>query len=344
MNGPRSSLRPLVGHVFDVVAEATVAPSFSRVGIAIRRRLESWKEPPSMHGQVVLVTGATSGIGLATATALSGLGATVHIVGRDPERGRKALEVVTSAGPGGGGLDLVDMADPGAVTALGQRLAKRYDRLDVLIHNAGALSSTYRANKAGIEVTVAAQVLGPYLLTAALATLLRASAPSTIVTVSSGGMYAQRFELDRLESGPEDYDGVRAYARAKRAQLVLADAWAERLGPAGVRSFAMHPGWVDTPGLRTGLPRFRRLWQPLLRSPSEGADTVVWLAAGGSAAQARASDSPAPDHGFFHDRRIRRDSHFPVLHPRHTGDTDALLAWCAARTGVDLDPYYAMLR
>ena len=99
-------------------------------------------------------------------------------------------------------------------------------------------------------------------------------------------MYTQRFDLDRLEMGPSDYDGVVAYARAKRAQVVLADAWAHRFAAAGVASFAMHPGWVDTPGLEAGLPRFRSAVAALLRTPAQGADTVVWLAAGGPAAEA----------------------------------------------------------
>ena len=335
MKGPGSSFRPFLGRAFDVVAEATVAPSFSRVGIAMRRRLDAWDEPPSMDGRVVLVTGATSGIGLATATALAGLGATVHLVGRDPERGRKAVEAVASAGSGVGGLDLVDMADPVAVTALGNRLARLYDRLDVLIHNAGALSSTYRATKAGTEETVATQVLGPYVLTATLASLLSRSSPATIVTVSSGGMYTQRFDLARLEMGPSDYDGVVAYARAKRAQVVLANAWAHRFASAGVASYAMHPGWVDTPGLEAGLPRFRTLWRPLLRTPAEGADTVVWLAARGPAAEASALGMPAVASGFFHDRLSRSDHRFPLLRPTQPGDGDALLDWCAARSGIE---------
>jgi NAD(P)-dependent dehydrogenase (short-subunit alcohol dehydrogenase family) len=173
------------------------------------------------------------------------------------------------------------------------------------------------------------------VLTAKLAPLLWRNPGATIVTVSSGGMYTQRFELARLEMGPTDYDGVVAYARSKRAQVVLADAWAHRFADVGVASFAMHPGWVDTPGLQTGLPRFRTLWRPLLRTPAEGADTVVWLAAGGPAAEASARGVPPVTSGFFHDRRSRSAHHFPLLRPTHPGDGDALLEWCADRTGIE---------
>ncbi len=338
------TVRWALARVTDAVAEATVAPSFSRVGIALRRRLEEWGEPPPMNGRVALVTGSTSGIGLATALALAGLGADVHLVGRDPGRGAAALDAVEAAGPGRARLHLVDLSDPPAVATLGRSFGNDMERLDALVHNAGALTRTYQTTVDGVERTLATHVLGPYLLTAALAPLLFSSrprpddsarAPATIVTVSSGGMYSQPFDLDTLEVGPDGYDGVAAYARAKRAQLVLAEAWAARFAPAGVASFAMHPGWVDTPGLTQGLPRFRAVVRPLLRTPAEGADTAVWLAAGGPTVAPRAAATAPVTSGFFHDRRLRSDHRLPVTHPSRPGDPERLLAWCAGRTRTE---------
>ncbi len=338
------SARHALARAVDAFAEMTVAPSFSRVGIGLRRQLEKWDDPPAMRGRVALVTGATSGIGLAAATALAGLGADVHLVGRDPLRGATALDAVDARGPGRTRLHLVDLSDPTAVAALGKSLNDGVARLDALVHNAGALSPSYQTTADGVERTLATHVLGPYLLTAALAPLLFSSpcgtddapgVPATIVTMSSGGMYSQRFDLGALEAGPDGYDGVVAYARAKRAQLVLAEAWAASFAPAHVASYAMHPGWVDTPGLAEGLPSFRTLMRPLLRTPDEGADTAVWLAAGGPTVAARVAGTPPITSGFFHDRHPRPDHRFPVTHPSGPGDPERLLAWCAAHTGTE---------
>jgi dehydrogenase/reductase SDR family member 12 len=334
--------RPAMVRVVDAAMEFAVVPSFSRIGFQVRRRLEQWGDPPSMSGRVALVTGATSGIGLAVATALIRLGAEVHLVGRDPNRGAAALRSVDRVGPGRAHLHLVDLSEPSAVAALADRFGSHTDRLDALVHSAGALNRDYKTTQEGVESTLATHVLGPYLLTAALAPLLFSSTPlsergakrpTTIVTVSSGGMYTQPFDLDSLESGPAGYDGAVTYARAKRAQLVLADAWATHFTPADVASYSMHPGWVDTPGLAEGLPRFHAFLRPLLRTPPEGADTAVWLVTGGPTAEAPEGTGPSTS-GFFHDRRLRSDHRFPIIHPSGPADPDRLLKWCAIRTRI----------
>ncbi len=208
-------------------------------------------------------------------------------------------------------------------------VATTHTRLDGLVHAAGALSSTYRSTPTGDELTVATAVLAPFRLTWLLSPLLRRSCDATVVTVSSGGMYTQPFDLGRLEMSPEAYRGSIAYARAKRAQVVLSHEWARRWRADGVASYACHPGWVDTPGLASGLPTFAKLG-PLLRTPAEGADTVVWLTAGG----ARSAAAPQPTtEGFFHDRHRRGENHLPWT-ARGAGprDGDRLWEWCQDRT------------
>lgn len=268
----------LSGHV-DAALELSVVGSFTRIGPAARRRLFRW-EPLRAHrldGRVAVVTGATSGLGRVTAERLAELGAHIVIVARDRARGRRAAGEITSRH--GTPVDVVvaDLGDLDSVRAAAAELRRR-PRIDVLVHNAGALSARHRLTPQGIEATLATHVIGPLLLTELLMPQLSAAPGARVIVVTSGGMYTQPVEVTGLEPDPADYDGVVAYARAKRAQVTLVEACAPRLAARGVRLMAMHPGWADTPGVRSSLPRFHRLTGPLLRSPDEGADTIVWLA------------------------------------------------------------------
>ena len=312
----------------DRAAEFAVVPSFSRLGCIARSRLEHWGPAPALTGRCVVVTGATSGIGLAVATGLGGLGACVHLVGRDPERGESARRLVLATGAANAELHLADVSEAAEVSRLSAELLVAAP-LAAVVHCAGALLPRYRANSAGTEATVATHVLGPYQLTAQLASGLAPRA--TVVVVSSGGMYLKPFDAAQIESAPGAYRGSTAYARAKRAQVLLARAWAERLAPTGGSAYSVHPGWARTPGLRSGLPAFYHLAGPLLRSPQEGAGTAVWLAAGGAQGQGPGR--------FFHDRRPRSDARWPVRHPYRSGqqgraESEQLFQWCALRTGV----------
>ena len=112
--------------------------------------------------------------------------------------------------------------------------------------------------------------------------------------VASGGMYTEPLDVAALDPEPADYDGTKAYARCKRAQVVLAEEWTRHLLGTGIAVNAMHPGWADTPGLRTALPGFSRIVGPLLRTPEEGADTIVWLAAAPEAARPERPVLPRP--------------------------------------------------
>ena len=328
--------RSRLSAIVDGALEATVVGSFSRTGCAVRSRLEHWSPPADLTGRVVVVTGASSGIGQAAALELARLGATLWLVGRDKGRIEATASQARDLGAGAVVEPVeLDLVDADAVRAFATRIATRHDRLHALVHAAGALFPTYRRAPSGGELTVATAVVAPFELTWWLSPLLRRAGDATIVTVSSGGMYSQPFDLERLEMTPEDYRGTTAYARAKRAQVVLSHEWARRWGADGVACYASHPGWVDTPGLASGLPTFAKLG-PLLRTPAEGADTVVWLAAGG--ARDRRQAQPATE-GFFHDRHRRGEYHLPWT-ARGAGPADGprLWGWCESRSGLQGEP------
>lgn len=198
----------------------------------------------NMTGQVALVTGATSGIGRIAARRLGSLGATVVVTGRSRERGQAAIEEIEQAG-GEGVFVRVDIAEMAAVRALAETICGRYERLDVLVHNAACSHDERRLTDEGYEETLAVNHLAPYLLTHDLLDLLRASAPSRIVVTASS--VHRRGELDfddfHLDSG---YDALSAYARSKLANVLFTTELASRLD--GVTANAVHPGFV--PGSR----------------------------------------------------------------------------------------------
>jgi dehydrogenase/reductase SDR family member 12 len=318
----------IMARAVDHLLEATVVGSFSRVGFAVRSRLADWDVPPRLDGQTIVVTGASSGIGKAIALGLSDLGACLLLVGRDEERLVATRQAALNSRDDAQ-IDVVplDLVDPDAVERFANRMLGSTDRLHGLIHCAGALLDHYRTAPDGTELTVATHLLAPFRLTSLLAPLFRAGGRSVIVTMSSGGMYTQPFRLEDLELTPSDYRGATAYARAKRAQVVLAHEWARRWRNDGVASFAMHPGWVNTPGLVSGLPAFSRLG-PLLRTPPQGADTAIWLAAAGFS-------SPPPSGGIWLDRQRRSAYYLPTTYRRpsdRTRDGEALWDWCTSRT------------
>ena len=319
-------LERTLASVSDALMEAVVAPSWSGLGYAARRRLERWNEqvPAQMDGRVVVLTGFTSGIGLAAATRFGELGATLHLVGRDPGRTSSTAEILSRQG-----FDvrtsIADMGDLDAVRSIAAEISSAYEYLDALIHNAGALSAEYTVSPQGFEMTVASQVLGPFLLTSLLLPMLEAGESSgRVITVASGGMYPEKLDVEKLLAGPDSYNGVRAYARAKRAQVELNVEWARRCGSKAIFQ-AMHPGWVDTPGVVKSLPRFHSVMKPVLRSVEAGADTIVWLA------DADENELSA-NGGFWLDRHRRSIAKIPGTAASQS-DRDRLWQWCEDNSG-----------
>ncbi len=295
-----------VARVIDSLIEASVVGSFSRLGPPTRERLFAWDDAPaeSLDGRTALVTGATSGIGAALASDLVDLGATVHLVGRDEHRLRELAAQLRSRHPGATVVEhRVDFGHLAEVRRLAEALKEMCTHLDVLAHVAGALVHDRHLTGDGIELTVQVHVAAPFLLTTELLPLLKASGDARVITMSSGGMYTERLDLDDLIRPQGTFDGTTAYARAKRAQVELNAAWAQRHPCAGIGFHAMHPGWVDTPGLRAGLPGFAKRLAPVLRTPRQGADTATWLA--------WTPEATAPGGLFWLDRQPRHTIALP---------------------------------
>ena len=269
--------------------DLTIVRSFDRSGFERHRKgFDPVDLQVDLSGKVFLVTGANSGLGRATAEALARRGAAVWLLCRDRERGEAARsEIVDETRNPATRLAVVDLADRRSI-AEGVRNWRSHT-VDGLIHNAGVLLDRREETPDGVERTFATHVVGPFLLTWHLLPALARSPDARVITVSSGGMYTQRLDLADIEWKRRPFDGVVAYAQAKRAQVVLNELWAERERGSGIAFHAMHPGWADTPGVRRSLPRFHRWMKNRLRTPEQGADTIVWLAASRKAAFASGS-------------------------------------------------------
>jgi NAD(P)-dependent dehydrogenase (short-subunit alcohol dehydrogenase family) len=235
-----------------------------------------------MRGKTCLVTGATSGIGKETALALARRGASVIVVGRNPAKGADTVRWIREqTGSDSVDLMLADLSSQQQVRQLAEDFKKKHRHLHVLVNNAGVVLMSRRESADGIEMTWALNHLGYFLLTNLLLDVLRASAPSRIVNVSSGAH--RRVELDFADlQGRKRYRGFRAYARSKLANLLFTYELAARMEGTGVTVNALHPGLVAT-----NLPRDNGLLGPLLTfllglrgmRPEAGARIVVFLAA-----------------------------------------------------------------
>ena len=265
--------------VLDTVLDRTLL-GYGNLGYHVRRRF--WAADPvpdALRGAVAIVTGANSGLGKATAAGLARLGANVRMIVRRLDAGLAARAEIIASVPG---ADLtVETCDVSSLAAV-RRYAEGFDGpLHLLVHNAGVMPPQRALSIDGHELSLATHVLGPHLLTTLLRPALTAGAPSRVIWVTSGGMYAHKLPGRDLEYEEGAYRPAVAYARTKRMQAVLTQCWAEQLHDDGVVVHAVHPGWANTPGLTGGLPTFRILTRPLLRTPEQGADTVVWVAAAG---------------------------------------------------------------
>ncbi len=251
----------------------------------------------AMTNKHVVITGASSGLGLATARDLAARGARLTLVMRNPVRAEQLVdELQSETGNTLIKAEIADLSLMSEVDGLVGRLRRSRRPIDVLVNNAGALFNELDFTEEGFEQSFALLLLSPYRLTLGLKPLLARAAGARVINVVSGGLYSQRLQVDKLQD-TSNYSGSTAYAKAKRGLLVVTEEWAKQWEDENITVNAMHPGWADTPGVESSLPVFHTLTQSFLRSAEEGADTIIWLAVATEAAKATGK--------FFLDREPR---------------------------------------
>ena len=237
-----------------------------------------------IRGKTVLVTGATSGIGLEASVALARQGARVIMVGRNQAKTEAArADVASRSGSKEVSYLLADFASQASVRALADAVRSRADRLDVLVNNAGGVNKARTVTADGIETTFAVNHLGYFLLTNLLLDLIVKSAPARVVTVASVGHRRGTLDFEDLGFERGGYSIMRAYSRSKLANILFANELARRRAGSGVTSNSLHPGSVDT-NIWSGAPLWAKpiiqvLLRPFFISAEKGGERIVQLAA-----------------------------------------------------------------
>lgn len=235
-----------------------------------------------MKGKIVLITGANSGIGKATAVALAKMGAKVVMMTRLKERGEIARqEVIATSGNSDIDLMQCDLADMASIRSFAAEFHSKYEQLDVLINNAGIYVAERQETADGFEYQIGVNHLGHFLLTHLLMDLLKKSAPARIINVSSGAHIGGRINFDDLHL-TKRYSSWKSYAQSKLANVLFTYELARRLEGTGVTANCLHPGFVKT---RFAVDRKTEKVSPMMKvsslfsiPPEKGAETSVYLA------------------------------------------------------------------
>ena len=281
--------------------------------------------PADVKDKVMLVTGANSGLGRQIALELARCGAQVHMVCRSRDRGLEAQQFIqTETANPNVYLHIADMSSLHSILQFSSEFSATQSRLDCLVNNAGILPNERSFSADGIESTFATNTLGPYLLTRSLLPLMQKTqkqfkvAPK-VVTVSSGGAYTAKLNSDPSwwtnlnDTSP--FDGQAVYSQTKRQELVFTRYFARNHNP-DILFFAVHPGWSDTPGVRTSIAKFYETFQAQFRSVEQGADGIIWLAI--------SEDVPQQSNGGFWLDRHEAPLHLPLAFTKES-EEDARL-------------------
>uniref|UniRef100_A0A9J8DFN2 Dehydrogenase/reductase 12-like a n=3 Tax=Cyprinus carpio TaxID=7962 RepID=A0A9J8DFN2_CYPCA len=257
----------------------------------------------SVAGRSFMITGANSGIGKATAMAIAKKAGTIHMVCRNKDKAEEArAEIVKESGNKEIYVHILDLTETKKVWEFAESFKKKYKTLNVLINNAGCMMTKREENDEGLEKSFASNSLAVYILIKSLIPLLEKSPEPRVITVSSGGMLVQKLRTGNLQSQRGRYDGTMVYAQNKRQQVVMTEQFAK--AHPNIHFSVMHPGWVDTPTIANAMPDFHSSMKERLRTPEQGADTVVWLAVSEAAVK-------NPSGRFFQDRQMV-SAHLPL--------------------------------
>jgi NAD(P)-dependent dehydrogenase (short-subunit alcohol dehydrogenase family) len=232
--------------------------------------------------KTIVITGGTSGIGLAAAVALAARGENIVIVGRSDARARIAADQARAAAAKGAtvGTLVADLSSQAGVRSLAREIRDRYPAPDVLVNNAGAMYARRQLSVDGIELTWAVNHLAPFLLTTLLLDRLKASPAARIITTASDAHLGARIPLDDLNA-QRSYRGFRRYKESKLANILFTRELARRLEGSGTAAYCFHPGLVATGFNRNNgllMDLAMGLLMTFARTPEQGAQTLVWLA------------------------------------------------------------------
>lgn len=249
----------------------------------------------ALQGKIIIITGGSRSIGLALGVACVARGANVHVVCRSKENGALAVETLREAARHGGTCELhvADLSSLAETRALVERWTSAGLGLHALVCNAGVMRLDRTETAEGYEYNFAVNTLGTHVLIAGLRPVLGRTAAREaslgaggyaprVVVVSSAGMLTESLEIEDLEfKNHKKFDAVRQYARGKRHQVAMVERWArlegEKSGRGRVGYYSMHPGWCETDGVANSLPKFHERMKGRLRTPAQGADTILYL-------------------------------------------------------------------
>lgn len=278
--------------------------------------------------KVYLVTGANSGIGKVSAFNFAKRGGTVFLVCRSKQRGEEAQrEIIEVTNNNNVHLKILDVSDIKKVNEFAKEFCENNQKLDVLVNNAGCMLQNFPKTSDGLDANFATNSLAPYVLTIGLLPLLKKSDHGRVIMVSSGGMLVQKLDAKNPQlDGLTKYDGTMVYAQNKRQQVVMTEQFA-KLYPEVFFS-SMHPGWADTPAVRSAMPDFHRRMKDKLRTDEQGADTVVWL----GIAQAPLKQG----NGLFYQDRTPSSTHLPLAWTKPTKEEEAIFMDYLSKTAANL--------